>query len=334
MPIFIFFINVLLFACTLTIWSAEAARKSKAEIEADLGRYLPGDASYDYVSSGALRRGLNDILDSVHVLGQTTRCVVTDNAIPPGEDVMDIGACGSMIGVWAPTANSDAVVSPTVWGLEVDTSAGSVGGPSGLGHAAILQFLSFDGGGSVAQGFFEKRIRVKGNTTVGPVWSDKIVVENATTDGNSGSVIVGGMDFPDLSSATEYPHVAAVLPAVRIQDTRATIDTVAPILAKGGIRTGRVAIGTPTYAVTSADCGKAIATAAGTPVTVTLPDTMPAGCEIGFAPLDANQISFAGGGTALVLNASGHARTRTLYSVVNARTFTDGVWLLSGDTAP
>lgn len=308
-----------------------AAQKDKSTLESDLSRILPANASYDYLGSGGLRQTIQDVLDSTHILGQTTRCTVADTSIAPGADVMDIGACGSMIGVWAPSADSTAVVSPSVWGLEVDTSDGDV---VGYGHPALLQFLSFDGGGTIAQGFFEKRIRLKGNTTVGPVWTDKIVVENAGADGNSGSISIGGMYFPDLSNATDYPHVTQVLPALSINDPRATIDTVAPILAKGGIRTGRVAIGTPTYAVTTADCGKAIATAAGVPVTITLPDTVPAGCEIGFAPLDANQISFVGGGTALVLNANNQTKTRTLYSVVNARTFTDGVWLLSGDTGP
>lgn len=325
------FIGLLCLSVLLTAGVAFAAGKDKDALKADLSRILPGNLSADYVGAGALREALSDVLDSMHILGQTTRCTVTDTAISPGADVMDIGACGSMIGVFAPSADSQAVVSPTVWGLETDTTDGDV---VGVGHPALLQFLSFSGGGSVAQAFFEKRLRVKDNTSVGALWLDKIVVETATTDGNSGSMTIGGTYFPDLTNAAIYPHVTDVLPALEIHDPRATIDTVAPVLAKGGIRTGRVAIGTPTYAVTSADCGKAVATAAGVPVTITLPDTVPAGCEIGFAPLDSNRISFTPGGTALVLNASGHTKTRALYSVVNARTFTDGVWLLSGDTGP
>ena len=75
-------------------------------------------------------------------------------------------------------------------------------------------------------------------------------------------------------------------------------------------------------------------TAAGVPVTITLPDTVPGRCEIGFTLLDNNRISFAPYGTALVLKASEHTKIRTLYSIVNARTFTDRVGLLSGDTGP
>lgn len=264
-----------------------------------------------------LRELIGDLLDSVHVLGETTDRLDADSDAPAS--LPATGIFGALSARATPAGGTDsAVKTPLVRMLTASSTGGAWSGDSHpIGGFDILRL---EGANGFAQVFgHEARIDNAATGTVADLTFYKAVLGT-----NAGPLLKAtGLDFPDLSVLAPSAERKAIL----VRDPGATSELA------GGYSTGGVSILTAARTLTPADSGKIIPVAAGAPCTITCPSTMPAGRVFDLIQADGNQMTVAAGAGAALVNASAHAKSRALGSVLRLVTTSTGVFILSGDTA-
>lgn len=236
-------------------------------------------------------------------------------------DIEEIARIGVAKNIMRPASISTNISTNLMRMCVVDATDAELD-DEGIGHGiGGYDYLLLQGSNAIGQSYVHEA-KLK-STHTGT--TKEIAFYKAAIDAISGTITdVFGFDFPDLSGIS---GTITNKTAINIRDAAATS------ILRGGFRTGVNNIGTATYTMAVTDSGKVQGVLAGTPVTITLPSSMPGGCSFDFIQTDANQVTFADDGSSLLLNANTHTKTRTQYSSARIATITTGVFVLSGDTA-
>lgn len=246
---------------------------------------------------------------------------VVDSSTSFAGDIESAAKIGVAKVVMQPSALSASVATGLMRVCVVDASSYALN-PEDIGHGiAGFDYLQLTGDKDIGQSFVhEAKLKSTHTGDIGEIAFYKASIDTVQGDFNR----VYGFDFPDMSGIAGTVTTKA---AINVRDSEATA------ILSGGYRTNINNVGVAAYTVKETDSGKLQGVLAGTPVTITLPHYIPGGCVFSFTQMDANQVTFASDGSSVLVNASGHTKTRTAYSVVQIRTITTGVYILSGDTA-
>lgn len=215
-------------------------------------------------------------------------------------------------------ATSAAIVTGRMRKTIVDSTNGAMTGSS---HGiAGMEVLNTKGANSILQAFtHEARIEQECTNTI-----NELAYYKMAMGAQAGTInYLYGFDFPDH---TGLGTITARVP-VNVRDPKGNC------ALGGGFTTAVNSIGSATYTLDPSDAGKIQGVLAGTAVTVNCPVSMPAGKTFTFIQTDAASfITPTSSGGSLILNASGHTKSRALYSQIQLVTIATGVYVLSGDT--